>query len=51
MPTLFFVNYDKAVLFSMKRDLDPPLPPVKTKNKNQASVQIIIIVHSLHILF
>lgn len=54
MPTLFFVNYDKAVLFSMKRDRDPPLPPLKTKNKNnknQVSVQIIIIAHSLHIFF
>ena len=28
MPILFFVNCERTVLFSMKRDLDPPpLPP------------------------
>ena len=27
MPILFFVNCERTVLFSEKRDLDPPLPP------------------------
>ena len=27
MPILFFVNCERTVLFSVKRDLDPPLPP------------------------
>ena len=29
MPILFFVNCERSVLFSVKRDLDPPppLPP------------------------
>ena len=27
MPILFFVNCEGTVLFSVKRDLDPPLPP------------------------
>ena len=25
--SLFFVNCERTVLFSVKRDLDPPLPP------------------------
>ena len=27
MPILFFVNCERTVLFSVKRDLEPPLPP------------------------
>ena len=28
MPILFFVNCGRTVLFSVKRDLDPPPPPL-----------------------
>ena len=29
MPILFFVNCERTILFSVKRDLDPsPLPPI-----------------------
>ena len=32
MPILFFVNCERSVLFSVKRDLDPsPLPPSNYK--------------------
>ena len=49
MPILFFVNSERTVLLSVKRDLDPPLPPSKlvssAKSDNLTSFPNILITH------
>ena len=40
MPILFFVNCEKTVLFSVKRDLDPPFTTLIQERSHKNTVRI-----------